>query len=127
MRSGFKIPKELITHIDVMNTLNGGTSEPSLRLKQYDSFREITVRIPGVSRNRIKVEINNHRLMVYYLIEVQSGDSHFPVPRVLYDKPIPSFIDIRKITVREEDGSLIVHLPFNEFASGYRRDFSASS
>lgn len=127
MKTALNIPKELITHIDVMNTLNGGTSEPSVRLQQFDSYREITLRIPGITQDHIKVEINNNKLTVYYFTVMKSQNLEFPVPKVLYDKVIPYFVDIHNITVRNEEGSLVIQLPFNELSNGYRRDLSVNS
>ena len=127
MKTTLNIPKELITHIDVMNTLNGGTSEPSVRLQQFATHREITLRVPGVSQEQIKMEINKNKLTVYYFTVLKSQEMEFPVPKVLYDKVIPYFVDIPNITVREDEGALVITLPFNELADGYRRDLSVNN
>ena len=127
MKTSLNIPKELITHIDVMNTLNGGVTEPALRIHHFVSYREITLRVPGIPQEHIKMEINNNKLTVYYFTILKSQDMEFPFPKVVYDKVIPYFVDIHNITVREENSSMIIHLPYNELANGYKRDLSVKS
>ena len=73
------------------------------------------------------MEINGNKLTVHYFTLLKSQGLEFPVPRVLYDKVIPYFVDIHNITVREAEGSLVIRLPFNELANGYRRDLSLNS
>lgn len=127
MKTAISFPKELMTHVDVMNTLNGGTSEPLVHRKQFPSFREITLRVPGVSREHIKLEINNNKLTAYYFTVLRSQNLEIPVPKVLYDKTIPYFVDVKGITAREESGWLIIRLPFNELANGFHRDLEVNS
>ncbi len=126
MKANLNIPKELLTSIDLMNTLNGGTSEPVVRLKQFSTHREIKVTIPGVPLEHIKMEINNHQLMIYYLTEIVSQDVQVQFPRMLYNKGIPYFVDAEHITAEEEGQTLVLHLPFNDLANGYHRDIPLS-
>ncbi len=109
-----------------MNTLNGGVSQPWVKLKQYDSHREITIQIPGISLDKVRMEVNNNQLVIYYFIVLKSEESEVPVPRVLYNKGLPYFVDVDKISASQEEHSLVVRLPFNERADGYHRDISMS-
>ncbi len=124
MKSTLNLPQELITSIDMMNTLNGGTSEPLTQLRKFQTYHEITVRVPGIDAEDIKIEINNNQLMVYYKIPMKSQGKKLTFPRILYNKDIPYFVNVHKIVASEEESSLIVHLPFNELADGYHRDIS---
>ena len=124
MKSTLNLPQELITSIDMMNTLNGGTSEPFTHLKKFQAYHEITVRVPGIDAEDIKIEINNNQLMIYYMIPMKSQGKKLTFPRILYNKDIPYFVDVHKIVASEEEPSLIVHMPFNELANGYHRDIS---
>ena len=124
MRTTLNLPEELMRSIDMMNTLNGGTSEPFTQLRKFQTYHEITVRVPGINAEDIKIEINNNQLMVYYLIPIKSQGKKLTFPRVLYNKDIPYFVDVHKIVASEEHSSLIIHLPFNELANGYHRDIS---
>ena len=119
-------PQELITGIDVMNTLNGGLSEPEIKMSSYPTHREIKVRIPGVDVSHVKIEINNNELMIYYFTVLISRHRELKFPKVLYNKGIPYFVDSNNITAAEDDGALIVRLPFNELANGQHRDITIS-
>lgn len=122
MKERASIPKELLTSIDVMNTLNGGTSEPTVRVAQFPRFRQITIRIPGVDMENVKVEVNNNQLMIYFFYVLQSLNQELQFPRVLYNKSIPYFVDTNNITASQEDHTLVVTLPYNELAKGEHRD-----
>ena len=57
---------DLITSIDVLNTVNGGVSEPQLNLIHYEDYREIRLKIPGISLEEIHVEVHNNNLSIFY-------------------------------------------------------------
>jgi len=113
---------DLITSIDVLNTLNGGVSEPQLNLEHYENYREIHLRVPGVSLDEIRVEIHNNNLSIFYLIHIMSSERLIPLPRFVYNRNVPYYIDIKKIKARLEEAELIVNLPYNRLANGYHKD-----
>ena len=113
---------DLITSIDVLNTLNGGVSEPRLCLGHFEEYREIRLRVPGISLDDIRVEIHNDNLSIFYLINLISGDRRIPLPRFVYNRNVPYYIDINKINARLEEEELIVNLPYNRLANGYHKD-----
>jgi HSP20 family molecular chaperone IbpA len=113
---------DLITSIDVLNSLNGGVSEPRLCLAHYEDYREIRLRVPGISLDDMRVEIHNNNLSIFYLINIISGERLIPLPRFVYNRNVPYYIDINKINARLEDEELIVNLPYNRLANGYHKD-----
>lgn len=113
---------DLITSIDVLNTLNGGVSEPQLNLEHHDDCREIRLRVPGISLEDIRVELHNNNLSIFYLINILCSDRLIPLPRFVYNRNVPYYIDINKINARLEEEELIVNLPYNRLANGYHRD-----
>ncbi len=121
MRANVKIDQELLTSIDVLNTLQGGISEPQLKLIQHQDFREIQLCAPGVREENMRVEIRNNFLNVFYLIELESNHQLVSIPKVVYSKAIPYFIDASKINASYQDGLLSVKLPFNELSDGYHQ------
>ncbi|HRI78058.1 MAG TPA: Hsp20/alpha crystallin family protein [Cyclobacteriaceae bacterium] len=120
------IPQELITSIDMLNTLNGGTSQPNVKLKHFSTHRQINIRVPGIALDNVKVEINNNKLMIYYLTTVVSQQKEISLPKGLYNKSIPYFVDMNSIKATQEKDSLVVRLPFNELYNGYHRDIPLS-
>lgn len=110
----------------MMNTLNGGTSQPIIKLKQFPAYRQIAIRAPGIAHEHIKIEVNNNQLMIYYLTTVTSREKKISFHKGLYNKSIPYFVDVHKITASREDNVLMIRLPFNELYNGYHRDISVS-
>lgn len=113
---------DLITSIDVLNTLNGGVSEPQVCLEHYQEYREIRLRVPGISLDDMRVEIHDNNLAIFYLINIVSSDRLIPLPRFVYNRNVPYYIDINRINARLEEEELIVNLPYNRLANGYHKD-----
>ncbi|HLZ15396.1 MAG TPA: Hsp20/alpha crystallin family protein [Cyclobacteriaceae bacterium] len=118
------VSPELLASIDVLNTLNGGVSESQLNLKQLKDHREIRLKVPGVSEESLKVEIHNNTLSVFYEFHLRSNGVVIEVPKVVYNRPIPYFVDANRISASYHDGFLVVTLPYNSLAEGYHRQIS---
>ena len=115
---------DLVTSVDVLNTLNGGTSDPLIILKEDENGREIYLRVPGVNREMMHVEVHNNNLTVYYFLNVESSGMLIQLPKVVYNRTLPYFVDISKISAHFEDNQLIVELPFNRLANGYHKQIT---
>ena len=111
----------LITSVDVMNTLNGGRPEPVVKLSQFTNSREVRVKVPGIDPKNIEVEINENRLVIFYTINVESAGKQIAIPYSVYNKQQPYFIDVSKIVAQIEEDELVVTLPYNQLANGYHR------
>ena len=122
MRSKRIVSNEIIQSIDIANTFQGGVTEPQLKLSQHPEFRQIQLRIPGVSEKDMHVKINNNQLIVYFERRIVSLGSNVSIPYIVYNKQIPYFIDEKNIHAQYHDGELIVQLPFNELTNGYQRE-----
>jgi len=122
-----KITKELLTGIDLMNTLNGGTIEPAVRLSHFAEYRQIEIKAPGIGEEQLHVKINNNNLVIFYEIVIETQGRQLPMPQVVYNKQIPFFVDAQNITAHYTDGVLTVQLPFNELANGFQRDVPIAS
>jgi HSP20 family molecular chaperone IbpA len=117
---------DLITSIDVLNTVNGGVSEPQLNLTHYEDYREIHLNVPGITLDDIHVEVHNNNLSIFYFINIVSNDKMVQLPRFVYNRNVPYYIDISNIKARLEDEELVVSLPFNKLANGYHREIRTS-
>lgn len=111
----------LLTSVDVMNTLNGGRAEPVITFAQLPNSREVRVRVPGVDTNDIEVEINENRVVIFYSIRVASAGKEVAIPYSVYNRQQPYYIDVSKIAAQVEGAELVVTLPFNKLANGYHR------
>ena len=112
---------ELLTSVDVMNTLNGGRTEPKLQLNQREDHREIRVKIPGIDSSDIQVEVHNDHVSIFYTMDIESVGKLLHLPYSIYNRQQPYFIDMSRVNAAVEDGELVVKLPFNELSNGYHR------
>jgi len=127
MRRANIVSDEIIQTIDIANTLQGGISEPMVRLTRFPEYRQIELRVPGIGEDNMHVKINNNQLMVFYNHLIESRGQVIAVPHFVYNKPIPYFIDANKIKATYEDNVLTVQLPYNELANGFHRDIPIES
>ena len=112
---------DLLTSVDVLNTLHGGVSEPQVSVNQLDNSREVRIKVPSIDPESIQVEINNNSLFVYYVMNINSAGKNIRLPYTIYNRPLPYFIDIGKINSTVEGSQLVITLPFNALADGYHR------
>jgi HSP20 family molecular chaperone IbpA len=117
---------DVITSIDVLNTVNGGVSEPQLNLIHHEDYREIRLWVAGIRLDDIHVEIHNNNLSIFYYINIICTDKMIQLPRFVYNRNVPYYIDISKIRARLEDNELVVSLPFNRLANGYHKEIKAN-
>src|SRR4051812_44590566 len=103
---------DLITGIDILNTMNGGIIEPTITLSQFPEYRQIEVKAPGISEEALHVTVENNKLIVFYELHLESRDKPVPVPKIVYNKQIPFFVDSKNISAQYQNGTLIVQLPF---------------
>lgn len=113
---------DLITSIDVLNTVNGGVSEPQLNLGHFEEYRQIRLKVPGINQEDVHIEIHNNTLSVYYFINIVSNEKLIQLPRFVYNKSIPYFINISKISALVDDEALVINLPFNDLANGFHKE-----
>lgn len=118
--------KDLLTSIDLLNTMNGGMTEPFLSIKEKKHSHEIRVRVPGIKKESLQIEIINNFLSVYYLVGVKSSGEVIRMPKVVYNQPIPYFVEATSIKASFEENELVVDLPFNELSDGYYRKIGIS-
>ena len=111
----------LVTSVDVMNTLNGGRTEPVVKLAQFANSREVRVKVPGLEAEKIEVEVNDNRVVIFYMMNVASAGKEVAIPYSVYNRQQPYFIDVSKIVAQVEGDELVVTLPFNQLANGYHR------
>ncbi|MCA4895972.1 MAG: Hsp20 family protein [Cytophagales bacterium] len=124
MKKSRLIPVELLHSIDITNTIGGGVSQPIIELKQHEGHREIKCKVPGVAESALQVEVINNFLSIYYTQEFLSNGTSIEIPKVVYHKAIPYFIDVANISATVEEGFLCVTLPFNKLANGYHKKIS---
>ena len=117
---------DILTSLNVLNTLHGGIVEPQVKLRQHEQSREIRIRVPSIEPELIEVEINDNILFVYYAVNMNSAGKNIRLPYTIYNKPLPYYIKISKINSAVEGNELVITLPFNSLANGYHKRIKTS-
>ena len=119
MKSKFK---DLVTSLDILNTVHGGVSEPYVSLRETSEGREIHVRVPGIDHESMQAEIvNNNQLSVFYFIPVTSSGNVMHLPRIVFNEVVPDVVDVLNINSAWEENDFVVRLPFNSKLDGNHR------
>ncbi|HEU5146175.1 MAG TPA: Hsp20/alpha crystallin family protein [Chryseosolibacter sp.] len=113
--------RHLLTTVDLLNTLNGGVSEPHLSYRDRPDGREVRIRVPGVSKELLQVEINDNKLSVFYHIPMETEGKKVFLPKEVINQTLPYFVEIPGIHATFEENQLVVNLPYNELSNGYNR------
>lgn len=113
--------QDLLTSVDLLNTLHGGISEPTISFHKDSEAHEIRARVPGIAKGALQVEVHNNALSVFYLIPIQVGDKLIQMPQVVHYQAIPYFIDISAIKAVFDIDKVVIRMPFNTLSSGYHK------
>lgn len=114
--------KRILTTANILNTLHGGMIEPQIKVKRDTLNYHVTVLVPGISEDKLKVEIVEKNLIVSHEMEFEAREGQLLVPHVVAVCPLSLNIDHARISADFEDGILQVRLPLSDFTSGYRRE-----
>ena len=113
--------RHLLTTVDLLNTLNGGVSEPHLSHRDRPDGRQLRIRVPGVSKELLQVEIQDNKLSVYYHIPMETEGKKVFLPKEVINQTLPYFVEIPGIHATFDENELVVNLPYNELSNGYNR------
>ena len=133
MESKLKIPREMLMNIDFINTVNGGMSEPSIKLDKGSDGFEVVVKIPGIEVEDLQLEVvkgkrNSNNLKLFHLLPIFSqenlpDDEQWKTIRFINTFVIPDGVDIDNISARYDDDhrQLVLYLPFGDEQGDYHR------
>ena len=113
--------RSILSTVDLLNTLSGGVSKPYLSYREQAGSRELRIRVPGVSKELLQVEIRDNELNVYYHMPVQTSGKRVFLPKEVVSQTLPYFIEIPAIEASYQDNELVITLPYNELSNGYNR------
>jgi HSP20 family molecular chaperone IbpA len=113
--------RNLLTSVDFLNTLHGGVTEPHVSIRQEAEGHEVRVRVPGINKESLQVEIIDNDLTVFYSMPISSYGKAIPMQKIVYNAAIPYFIELKRIKAAYEENELVVKLPFNKLSDGYNR------
>lgn len=115
------VVRNILKTADIANTFNGGMSKPVVHYSKMDNHYLLNVRAPGVELDKLNVEIIDKHVVVSHPLTFGYEDSEMDIPHVVATFPITIEVDYNNISASEENGKLVVKLPFSEIAGGFRR------
>jgi HSP20 family molecular chaperone IbpA len=133
MESKLKIPQEMLMNIDFINTVNGGMSEPAIKLDRGSEGFEVVVKIPGIEVEDLQLEVvkgkkNTNNLKLFHLLPIFSQDNlpddeQWKTVRFINTFVIPEGVDIDHITAKYDDSlrHLVLFLPYGNEQGDYHR------
>lgn len=123
----------MLMNIDFINTVNGGMSEPSIKLDKGSDGFEVVVKIPGIEVEDLQLEVvkgkrNSNNLKLFHLLPIFSQENlpdeeQWKTIRFINTFVIPDGVDIDNISARYDDGrrQLVLFLPFGDEQGDYHR------
>lgn len=123
----------MLMNIDFINTVNGGMSEPSIKLDKGSDGFEVVVKIPGIEVEDLQLEVvkgkrNTNNLKLFHLLPIFSQENlpdeeQWKTIRFINTFVIPDGVDIDNISARYDDGrrQLVLFLPFGDEQGDYHR------
>lgn len=133
MESKLKIPQEMLMNIDFINTINGGMSEPAIKLEKGSDGFEVVVKIPGIEVEDLQLEVvkgkkNTNNLKLFHLLPIFSQENlseeeQWKTVRFINTFVIPEGVDVENISAKYNDISrqLVLFLPFGNEQGDYHR------
>lgn len=110
--------REILNSVNVLNTLHGGSSQPIVKTEKKEEVVVISIRVPGVNTDELKIDIVNASLLVHYFLNPTREDQS-RIPNVVFTYPIGIGIDFKNISAEVRNGDLLIWLPNNELSQGY--------
>jgi HSP20 family molecular chaperone IbpA len=126
MESKLKIPQEMLMNIDFINTINGGMSEPAIKLDRGSDGFEVVVKIPGIEVEDLQLEVvkgkrNANNLKLFHLLPIFSQENlseeeQWKTVRFINTFVIPDGVDIEHISAKYDDAlrHLVLFLPYGD-------------
>ncbi|GGB92028.1 Hsp20/alpha crystallin family protein [Dyadobacter sediminis] len=133
MESKLKIPQEMLMNIDFINTINGGMSEPAIKLEKGSDGFEVVVKIPGIEVEDLQLEVvkgkkNTNNLKLFHLLPIFSQENlseeeQWKTVRFINTFVIPEGVDVENISAKYNDISrqLVLFLPYGNEQGDYHR------
>jgi len=133
MESKLKIPQEMLMNIDFINTINGGMSEPAIKLEKGSDGFEVVVKIPGIEVEDLQLEVvkgkkNTNNLKLFHLLPIfsqenLSDEEQWKTVRFINTFVIPEGVDVENISAKYNDTlrQLVLFLPYGNEQGDFHR------
>jgi HSP20 family protein len=101
---------------DLLNTLHGGSSMTRMETEQEPDRLLIKLSAPGLGPDAFNVLIDGKKLVLYTLLQQKNPveGQNLAVPMFLRVLDIPDFVDAEHIEAVQEQGHVVINLPFKD-------------
>lgn len=113
--------KNLAQTAEVINTINGGMSQPILKFRKSQNEWLVCVRVPGVDADKMRIEIRDGQMFLFHIIS-ENNVADIDLPYLLAGFPLDRRVNCDGIIAEYENGELFIHLPLDETRNGYERE-----
>ena len=111
MRVESEIIKTLAESADIVNTINGGMSLAHVQRDRLSDHYLVTVKVPGVEKKSLKVELHKGKLFVFQLMHLEDG---IDIPYLVASVDISNDVQREEIRANYQGKHLNVIMPFGE-------------
>lgn len=116
--------RDLLKHVDLFNTVNGGTVMTSVDIIGSEDRVDIKVATPSVGVEAFHILLNYTRLTISVWIKEENAEfGERPALAPMFAKAfdVPALVDLDKIEAVHENGELTVTLPFKDTLEDLQR------
>ena len=110
-----KVEKEVTRMLaesgDLVNTINGGMSLAHVHRYKLTDHYLITVKVPGVDKRSLKVELHDDQLLVFQLMHLEDG---IDIPYMVASIKMKTDVKKSEVTANYQGRNLNIVMPFGE-------------
>lgn len=114
------IVRNLARTADILNTINGGMSQTTIKIHSLENEWLIKVKTPGVELENLRLEVLDSHLYIHQMMEIDQNSPE-KAPYVIAMIPLIKQINVEEISATFEDGWTLIRLPFDEMVNGLDR------
>jgi len=118
MRVELDIIKTLAESADLVNTINGGMSLAHIHKYTLADHYMVTVKVPGVDKKSLKVEMHDGQLFIFQLMHLEDG---IDIPFMVASIDVAEKVIKQQIRANYHGRSLNIVMPFAEWEEGDSR------
>jgi len=111
MRVDREVMRMLADSGDLVNTINGGMSLAHVNKYTNSDHYLVTVKVPGVNKRSLKVELHDNHLFVFQLMHLEDG---IDIPYMVASVELETNVDRQGVRADYTGKALNIVLPFNE-------------
>ncbi|MBV6641611.1 MAG: Hsp20/alpha crystallin family protein [Cyclobacteriaceae bacterium] len=119
-----KVERNLVRNLartaDILNTINGGMSQTTIKIHSLENEWLIKVKTPGVELENLRLEVLDSHLYIHQMMEIDQNSPE-KAPYVIAMIPLIKQINVEEISATFEDGWTLIRLPFDEMVNGLDR------